>query len=296
MRAYRPGKRRVCRRNRNASRWSCHRAWKRSRCVVAILQRECEILSHEQLSETTWRIELSAKDIARLVKPGQFVHLRIPEFGEHILRRPFSVFQADSDAQVIRIVYRVVGEGTRRMTELACGDTVDIIGPIGNGWRLPNEARRVLIIGAGVGAAPVYELAKRGLNSGMDVTVVLGAQTHAELVFEKPYLELGVNVTCATDDGSYGFAGFCTDAALEAVDAAKAAGEPFDYCAVCGPYPVMRIAAGFCREKGIPCEVSMERRMACGIGACLSCVLDTTDGKKRSCVDGPVFDANEVKW
>lgn len=263
---------------------------------MAVIQRECVITAHEQLSDTQWRLELSAGDIAPMVQPGQFVHLRIPDFEAHVLRRPFSVYQADADAKTIRIVYRVVGEGTARMTQLAVGETVDVIGPVGNGWTLPEEAKRILIIGAGVGAAPVYELAKRAHACGCKTTVVLGAQTQAELVFEQAYRDLGVEVVCATDDGSYGFAGFCTDAALEIVAAAEAAGEPFEYCAVCGPYPVMRIAASFCREHGIACEVSMERRMACGIGACLSCVLDTTSGKKRSCVDGPVFDANEVEW
>ena len=263
---------------------------------MAVLQRDCAVVAHEQLSDTTWRLELSAADIAPLVQPGQFVHLRIPGFEEHILRRPFSVFQADADAQTIRIVYRVVGEGTERMTHLEVGAVIDVLGPVGNGWRLPDEAQRVLIIGAGVGAAPVHALAARAKAIGCETTVVLGAQTHAELVFEQPYRDLGIDIVCATDDGSYGFAGFCTDAALEKVDAAEAAGASFEYCAVCGPYPVMKIAAAFCREHGIPCEVSMERRMACGIGACLSCAIDTTSGKRRSCVDGPVFDATEVEW
>lgn len=263
---------------------------------MAVIQRECAIVAHGQLSDTQWRLVLSAGDIAPLVQPGQFIHLRIPGFEAHVLRRPFSVFQADPDAQTICIVYRVVGEGTARMTELAVGDTVDVIGPIGTGWSLPEDARRILIIGAGVGAAPVYELTKQACARGCRTTVVLGAQTRDELVFEQAYRSLGVDVVCATDDGSYGFPGFCTDAAYECIAAAEAKGDPFAYCAVCGPYPVMRIAAGFCRESGIACEVSMERRMACGIGACLSCVLDTTSGKKRSCVDGPVFDANEVEW
>ncbi|MDO5117628.1 MAG: dihydroorotate dehydrogenase electron transfer subunit [Eggerthellaceae bacterium] len=263
---------------------------------MPVIQRDCTIVAHKHLTGDLWRLELKAAYIAPLVKPGQFVHLRIPGFEQHILRRPFSVYQVDVEKQAICIIYRVVGKGTKHMTELAVGTDVDLIGPTGRPWRIPEGAKKILVIGAGVGAAPVYLLTEEACACGIDVSVVLGAQTHEELIFEDEYRALGANVVCTTDDGSYGIAGFCTDAAKDLALKAQDEGAPFEYCAVCGPLPVMRITAGFTRDMGIPCEVSMEKRMACGIGACLSCVLDTIDGKKRACVDGPVFDANEVEW
>ena len=127
--------------------------------------------------------------------------------------------------------------------------------------------------------------------------MVLGAQTEAALTCRGRYEALlDEPPRCATDDGSFGREGFCTSLVAEALAEAAEAGEPYDYLAVCGPEPLMKIVAGMAAEAGVPCEVSMEKRMACGVGACLSCVVDTVGGKQRACVDGPVFDARKVVW
>ena len=177
------------------------------------------------------------------------------------------------------------------------------MGPVGRAWQSPADVRRALLVGGGVGAAPLFMLAESLVNAGVRTDVVLGAQTQAALTCRERYEALLAAAPacddaprCATDDGSFGREGFCTSLVEEALADAKAAGEPYDYLAVCGPEPLMRIVAAMAAEAGVPCEVSMERRMACGIGACLSCVVDTTDGKQRACVDGPVFDARKVVW
>ena len=159
-------------------------------------------------------------------------------------------------------------------------------------------------MGGGVGAAPLYLLFEQLVAAGVDVTVVLGAQTEAALVCRERYARVlstsgccAENAPlCATDDGTFGRAGFCTSLVDDAVSEANASGKPFDYLAVCGPEPLMKIVSGQAADANIPCQVSMEKRMACGVGACLSCVVETVNGKKRSCVDGPVFDAQEVVW
>ena len=136
------------------------------------------------------------------------------------------------------------------------------------------------------------------VKSGCHLDVVLGAQTEKALVCRDRYSQLlGQEPWCATDDGTYGRAGFCTSLVEERLrDGCSDDGHPYDYVAVCGPEPLMRIVSKMALDAGVRCEVSMEKRMACGVGACLSCVVDTMDGKRRSCVDGPVFDARKVVW
>lgn len=239
-----------------------------------------------------YEMELRAPDIARAVEPGQFVHLRVPTLDQHLLRRPFSVYARDVAFGSFELLYQTVGVGTRRMADLPIGTEIDLLGPIGAGWSVPDGDGRVLLVGGGVGAAPLYLLCERLVEAGRGVDVVLGAQTGRALACRERYAKLlGREPECSTDDGTYGRPGFATPL----VDEALARGG-YDFVAVCGPEPLMRIVAASCAEAGVSCQVSLERRMACGIGACLSCVVDTVDGKKRACVDGPVFDATEVVW
>ena len=191
----------------------------------------------------------------------------------------------------MKVLYQVVGAGTEVLGTAEPGAQTSLIGPIGNTWSL-HEGARVLLVGGGVGAAPLFMLAQQLSDSGAEFRVVLGAQTKEMLVAYDDYCALdGASVVAATDDGSFGHAGFCTQPAQEAIQSGQ-----FDYVATCGPDPLIRIVAGMAAEAGLPCQVSLERRMACGVGACLSCVVDTKAGKKRCCVDGPIFDAEEVVW
>lgn len=247
---------------------------------------------------------LESPEIAASIEPGQFVHMKVPRMEDHILRRPFSVFSRDVDNGTVEILYQVVGFGTDHMTTLEPGLSVEMIGPVGHGWSMQARGSRALLVGGGVGAAPLFMQCEALVAGGVDVDVVLGAQTHGALVCRERYLDVfekdgsdaGDRVRCATDDGTFGRAGFCTSLVEEALEAANAQGHPYDYVAVCGPESLMKIVSGIARSHGVPCELSMEKRMACGVGACLSCVVETTSGKRRSCVDGPVFNAEEVVW
>ncbi len=264
---------------------------------MSLVNEKAPVLSNRQVGPNLHLMEVRSPEVAAAAQPGQFVHVRVPGMEAHILRRPLGIYACDAEAGTFDMLYQVVGFGTDRMTSLGPGAELEVIGPIGRGWHVPEGARRALIVGGGVGAAPLYMLACGLSRAGVAVTAVLGSQTSAMLVFNERYEQaLGASPLCSTDDGSFGHAGFCTPLVEQALAEAQEAGEPFDYLAVCGPEPLMRIVASMAAEAGVPCEVSMERRMACGVGACLSCVVDTVGGKRRACVDGPVFPAEEVVW
>ena len=253
------------------------------------------IVTNEQVGPRLHLMQLESPTIAHSIEPGQFVHMMVPGRGQNVLRRPFSVYARDAAAGTLEILYQEVGTITTYMPALKQGE-VSIIGPVGNTWN--TECSHALLVGGGVGAAPLFMLAETLQAAGTPFDMVLGAQTFEALVTRKRYEALmGREPLCATDDGSYGRAGFCTSLVQERLaQGCTSDGDAYDFMAVCGPEPLMRIVAGMGAEAGVRTQVSMEKRMACGVGACLSCVVDTVSGKKRSCVDGPVFEAQEVIW
>lgn len=264
---------------------------------MGLVNEKAPILANRQVGPNLYLMEVSAPAIAATAQPGQFVHVRVPGMEAHILRRPLGIYACDPDRGTFDMLYQVVGFGTEAMTGLVPGDEVEAIGPVGRGWTVPDGARRALIVGGGVGAAPLYMLTRELCAQGVEVRAVLGSQASAMLVFNERYEQaLGCPPLCSTDDGSFGHAGFCTPLVEQALAEAAAEGRPFDYVACCGPEPLMRIVAELAADAGVLCQVSLEKRMACGVGACLSCVVDTIHGKRRACVDGPVFDAEEVLW
>lgn len=260
--------------------------------MSVILEEKGKVLANKQLTERLWLVDVQVDSLASQLKPGQFVHMQIPGMEGHILRRPFSVFYVSDDLSTISILYQVVGFGSRHLTTVQPGSQVSVIGPVGHGWHAPEGVRHALLVAGGVGGAPLFLHAKELLEQGIDVEVVLGAQNACSLVVEPKYTELlGSEPHIATDDGSRGHAGFCTDLVVQRI-----AEKQFDYVACCGPEPMMKIVSCITLKAGIPTFISLEKRMACGIGACLSCIVETKQGRKRSCVDGPVFDASEVIW
>ncbi|MEG2932671.1 MAG: dihydroorotate dehydrogenase electron transfer subunit [Gordonibacter sp.] len=269
---------------------------------MALVNERARIVENECVGPNLYVMTLVSPDIAARIEPGQFVHMKVPGMDAHILRRPFSVYARDADAGTLEVLYQAVGFGSAHMVGLepdtvGAEASVELIGPIGRTWQPPAGTRRALLVGGGVGAAPLFMLCEQLAEAGASVHVVLGAQTGEALTCRLRYEALlDAPPRCATDDGSFGREGFCTSLVQEALAEAEAAGEPYDYLAVCGPEPLMKIVAGMAEAANVPCELSMEKRMACGVGACLSCVVDTVDGKLRACVDGPVFDARKVVW
>jgi dihydroorotate dehydrogenase electron transfer subunit len=256
------------------------------------LQRSGVVKENRKLTDTLFLLDIESSEIAKSLKPGQFIHVRIPGMDHHILRRPFSVYQVDRAQGTLSVLYQTVGEGTRHLAALPAPFSVDIIGPVGNCWQAPEDAQRILLVAGGVGAAPLYIFADQLVSAGKEVDVVLGAQSKEALVARETYEALlGREPYCATDDGSWGYHGFCTGVVSELIESKR-----YDWVACCGPEPMMKTVAEITLGKHIPTAISLEKRMACGIGACLSCVVMTQSGYKRSCVDGPIFDAAEVVW
>ena len=252
----------------------------------------CTVTENHMLAPTIGKLTLEAFSIAQTARPGQFVHLRLPTLGEHMLRRPLCVYRCCIQRGEIELVYQTIGIGTRHMVGLKPGAVLDAIGPVGNGWTLDCAFNEVLLVAGGIGAASLLMLAAHAADYA-NVRMIMGAQNADFLVLRDDFETiLGTDrLHICTDDGSAGFCGFTTDVARNLITDAG-----FNYLAACGPHVMQRAVARLAHDAGIPCEVSLEERMACGVGACLSCVVDTTFGKKRVCVDGPVFNAFEVIW
>lgn len=248
------------------------------------------VISNERIAQGVGLLALAAPRCAASVRPGQFVHLRVDAGSDAILRRPFSVHRAYNG--VIEILYQVLGVGTLRLAEKVAGDeSMDVVGPLGHGWEVPDHTAHALFVTGGLGAAPLGMLAESLAERGVAVAVAMGAPTASRLVARTLYESVSRRVEVATDDGSAGVCGFVTTISDDML-----ARERFDVVYTCGPEQMQRIVAAQAVKHGVPCQVSLERLMACGIGACLSCVVKTANGQKRACVDGPVFSAEEVAW
>ncbi len=266
---------------------------------MALINERARILSNECVGPNLYLMELSAPEIALTIKPGQFVHMKIPGMSANILRRPFSIYARDKAQGTLEILYQALGVGSNFMTTLVPHQTQDaeLIGPIGRTWQPPQEAKRALLVGGGVGAAPLFMLCEELIAAGVETDVIIGAQTEQALACRERYEKLLPKApSCATDDGTFGYQGFCTPLVEESLALSQKQGAPYDYVAVCGPEPLMKIVSEMALAADVFCEISLEKRMACGVGACLSCVVDTTEGRQRACVDGPVFEAQKVVW
>ncbi len=248
-----------------------------------------EVVANDRVTEGVGLLVFEAPRVAAAVRPGQFVHLRVASGRDFILRRPFSVHRRSGTR--IEILYQVLGIGTRAMSLLEPGDMCDVIGPLGTGWTVSSGLEHVLFVTGGLGAAPMGMLAEELSQHGTAITVAMGAPSADRLVARELFEDLARRVEIATDDGTAGWHGFVTLVSQELLSA-----EHYDRVYCCGPEAMQHIVAAQCRDAAVECEVSLERLMACGIGACLSCVVTTTAGLKRACVDGPVFNAADVVW
>lgn len=245
---------------------------------------DATIVSQRELAPAVYCLVLAAPAVAKNAVPGQFVQLRILT-GAFTLRRPVGIAAADTERGTITVIYRVVGKGTHALSDLVTGEKVNVLGPLGHGFDV--TAKRPLIVGGGMGLSPMLFYAS-ALNGAADV--LMGGKTASELFWQELYAGKVANIYCTTDDGSLGTKGFTTTLLPELL-----AKNDYDLVVVCGPEIMMRGVAKIAREYNVPCEVSLEKRMGCGLGACLSCSIDTTDGKrKKVCKDGPVFRAEEV--
>lgn len=230
-----------------------------------------EIKTNEQIAKNVYRMQLSG-DTTGII-PGQFVNIRVEG---QFLRRPISVCNiADG---ILIIIYKVVGVGTEVMSHLPVGTQLDVLTVLGNGYDLSKAGNAPLLVGGGVGVPPMYMLARQLREAGKAVRVILGFNTQDEVFYEEEFRALGCDVTVTTVDGSHGVKGFVTNA----LDGKQS------YYYTCGPLPMIK---ALLQAAGTNGEVSMEERMGCGFGACMGCTIQTTQGPKRVCKEGPVFPA-----
>ena len=251
------------------------------------------VVSNEPVADGLVRIVLRAPELAAALAPGQFVNVHVPGDASQILRIPLSFSHADAASGTVEIVYAVVGDGTRRLSEMAAGEASTAVGPCGSPWPAVGGAGRAGVVAGGVGITPIVAGARMLAASGVAFDAVVGAQTSGRLWGADALEGLGAGtVAVTTDDGTAGRRGFTTDALADLL----AAGD-YDVVYACGPEVMMAGVARLCREAGVACRVSMERMMCCGFGACGTCNVAMADGTYKSCCkDGPVFDAEEVAW
>ena len=236
------------------------------------------VVSNTALTDCVYKMVLSG-DTSAITAPGQFVNIQLEGM---FLRRPISV--CDYDEKSLTLIYKVVGKGTEAMSKMAEGTKLDLLTGLGNGYDLSLSGDHPVLIGGGVGVPPMYNLAKKLLAQGKKVSVILGFNTQAEIFYEEEFKALGCEVFVTTVDGSYGIKGFVTNA-LENI--------PYTYFYTCGPEPMLKAVYRFSSTSG---QMSFEKRMGCGFGACMGCSCKTITGYKRICKEGPVMKKEEILW
>lgn len=221
--------------------------------------------------------------------PGQFVEVRVDDVPSTFLRRPISIHFVDREKNELWLLVAAVGDGTRRLARLQPGDTLNCVLPLGNGFTMPQSAdERLLLVGGGVGVAPLLYMGAEMQQQGCEPTFLLGARSQKDLLMLDEFRKYG-RVLVTTEDGSEGERGFVTNHSILAK-------EQFTRIATCGPKPMMVAVARMADKLGIACEASLENMMACGVGVCLCCVEKTTEGNLCVCKEGPVFDTKRLLW
>jgi dihydroorotate dehydrogenase electron transfer subunit len=270
--------------------------------VSAILNIKIKVLFKEEVAPNIFLIKLSAPSITPEALPGQFIHIKCDKDNYQVMRRPISIHKIDKKRGEIYILFQVVGESTKLLAQRVVGDDLDILGPIGNGFKILTESKKMIVVGGGIGVAPLLALVEECLIQGKEVRVFIGALKKELIIGEESFKRLGAKVDAATDDGSYKYKGFVTDLLEEAIQEGWLPDQIFS----CGPRPMLKKIANISSSAHIGCQVSLEERMACGIGACLGCVckIKNEDKKqdkvkyeyKRVCIDGPIFEGSKVVW
>ncbi len=256
-----------------------------------IRNEECIVLSNQEIAHNIFELTLKGELVQQMNEPGQFVHLKVSDSVDPLLRRPISIAKIDQVNSMFTMIFRAEGNGTKLLGQKKVGDVVDVLGPLGNGFPV-EEAKAgstALLVGGGIGVPPLYELSLRLKRRNVNVIHVLGFATKDAVFYEEKFAELG-DTYIVTVDGTHGEKGFVTDVI-------SAQNLSFDTLYTCGPTPMLRALEAAYPEKKV--YLSLEERMGCGIGACFACVCRTQEDPtgytyKKVCTDGPVFKGGEV--
>ncbi len=247
------------------------------------------ITEKSAIARDTYSFPIACPEVAEVAAPGQFVHIRA---NGYTLRRPISICGIDKNKGTLRIVFEIRGEGTAEIAKLNAGDLIDMLAPLGHGFTVDESFGKVVLIGGGIGTPPMLPLAK---IYGEKAVAISGFRSSAAAILQEDFKAAGAETVLCTDDGSAGIHGFVTQPFTELAEQGG-----IDAVYACGPMPMLKGIAAICKDKGIYCEISLEERMACGIGACLGCACRTVRNDEEYfahvCKDGPVFKAEEVLW
>lgn len=261
------------------------------------VQLQAKLVKVQKLKDDIYKFSIDAKEIVDNAKCGQFIEIRVTDNIDPFLRRPISIYNLDKENGILEFIFQVKGKGTEILARKKEGEFIDVIGPLGSGIFDYSKYENLAIIGGGIGIFPLYELAKEAKKDEKSVNIYLGFRNKDYVVLENEFKEISSSTCIATDDGSYGKNGFAINYLKEDIENGK-----IDSIYACGPMPMLRAIKELAIQKNIPCFVSLEEKMGCGIGVCLGCavkkVQENTENIEYThvCKQGPVFDATKVEF
>ena len=259
-----------------------------------MLEQTVQIVSNERNTDSYFRLVLRAPQIAPLIQPGQFAHMRVLPLKDALLRRPFSIFQVEGDT--FSILYKTVGKGTDALARMGAGEELSVIAPLGHGFTIPKRGSETpLLVAGGYGMAAMYLLAQRSPQKGI---AFVGGRKRIDILCEKEFQALGWDVRVTTEDGSHGDKGLVTQPLIAELRRKVPVAQRKLFA--CGPTGMLKAVGKIAEEFNVPAELSMDEHMCCGVGVCLTCVIPVKTGDgweyQRTCTEGPVFNSRQVVW
>ena len=255
-----------------------------------------ELVKKEQLKKDIFKFSIKAPNIVKNAKPGNFIEIRVTEQTEPFLRRPISIYNIDKENGILEFIFQVKGKGTEILSKKEEGSFIDVVGPLGYGTFQYNDYENLAIIGGGIGIFPLYELAKCAKKDNKNVNTYIGFRNKGLVILEEEFKQVSNKLTLTTDDGSYSQKGFAINFLEEDINKGK-----IDSIFACGPLPMLKAVQKLAIEKNIPCQISLEEKMACGLGVCLGCAVKTSASSIEKpeywhvCKAGPVFNCKDVE-
>ncbi len=259
-------------------------------------QEQAKLIKKEQLKSDIYKFSVQAPEIVKEAKPGNFIEIRVSDQTEPFLRRPISIYNLEKENGILEFIFQVKGKGTEILSKKKENDLIDIIGPLGYGTFKYDQYKNLGIIGGGIGVFPLYELAKCAKKDNKNVNTYLGFRNKDYVVLEDEFQNISDYLTITTDDGSYAKQGFAINFLEKDIEEGK-----IDAIYACGPLPMLKAVQKLAIEKNIPCQISLEEKMGCGLGVCLGCAVKTAKSPKDApeywhvCKAGPVFQAKDVE-
>lgn len=259
-------------------------------------QIHAKLIKKEEIIKDIYKFSVKAPEIVENSKPGNFIEIRITEGIDPFLRRPISIYNLDKENGILEFIFQVKGKGTEILAKREEGKDVDIIGPLGHGTFKFEKYKNIAVIGGGIGIFPLYELSKEAKQNDIKVNCYLGFRNKDFVMLEKEFEEVTDNLTITTDDGTYKEKGFAIDYLIKDIE-----NEKYECIYACGPLPMLKAIQKYANENNIDCQISLEEKMACGLGVCLGCAVKTAKSPKDApeywhvCKGGPVFQAKDVE-